>query len=93
MAIQAIVTKKSVKLVMPKLFSITLNLVLSDDGVEKLNQDFFFSYKPGDAPADRLKEVKEQMQDAIDNYKNEQQIFNSNALNNAVTILSGGLTL
>lgn len=93
MALQVIITKKSVKTAMPKLFSIDFNMRLLDDSVEVINQDFSCTYKPGDGPSSRIAEVKEKMQEAVDNYKNERQIFISAALDSAVTALNGGIVL
>lgn len=93
MALLATVTKKSVKLTQPKLYNITFNLVLTDGGTEVLNQDFSCSYKPGDATADRVKEVKEDMQKAVDNYKAEKAIFTAAAMDAVVTNIQGSLSL
>lgn len=89
----ATVTKKSVKYVQPKLHSITFNLSLLDDLVEVLNQDFSCEYRQGDSPSEKVNEIKEKMQIAIDNFKSEKVIFNSTALDTAVSNISGGLQL
>jgi hypothetical protein len=87
------VSKKSVKYVQSKLHSITFNLLLKDDDVEVLNQDFSCEYRTGDSPAQKVNEIKEKMQIAIDNYKAEKAIFNATALNTAVTSIQEGLIL
>lgn len=88
-----IITKKSVKYGQEKLHIITFNLSLLDNAVEVLNQDFSCEYRQGDNPAQKVIEIKERIQIAIDRYKAEQQIFNSTALNNAVNSISGGIVL
>ena len=89
----AIVTKKSVKYVQKNLHSITFNLSLSEGGTEVLKQDFSCEYRAGENPAQKDSEIKEKIQEAIDRYKTEQQIFNSAALDNAVNNIAGGISL
>lgn len=89
----ATVSKKSVDLVMPKLYEITFNLTVLDGGTEVINKDFRCEYHTGDNPASKVLKVTEEMQKEIDNYKAEQGIFNATALNTAVTNIQNGLTL
>ena len=88
----ATVSKKSVRYTQEKLHSITFNLILTDT-VEVLNKDFSVEFRAGDNIATKISEVTSQMQTVIDRYKAEQVIFNSTALNNAVTSIQGGLVL
>jgi hypothetical protein len=87
----AIVTKKSVRYVQEKMHNITFNLVVSDGGVEVINKDFSCQYQPGETPAQKVAILTKEMQVEIDRYKAEQVIFNSTALNTAVTNIQGGL--
>lgn len=89
----ATVTKKSVKYAQEKLNIITFNLIVKDNNVEVINQDFSCNYEPGDNPAQKVAKITEQMQKLIDNYKAEQVIFNATALNTAVTNIQGGLNV
>ncbi len=91
MSLQATVTKKSVRYVQPKLHSITFNLVVNDGAVQVINQDFSCEYRQGEAPSQKVNEIKEKMQIAIDNYKGEKAIFNAVALDTAVSNIQGGL--
>ena len=88
----AIVTKKSVKYPQSKLYIITFNLQVTD-GVVVIDQDFTCEYRTGENVASKVNEMKEKMQIAIDNYKLEKAVFNSVALDNAVTAIEGGLVL
>lgn len=93
MALQATVTKKAVKLAQENMHIITFNLVVMDGAAEVINQDVSIEYRKGDAPAGKVADVKEKFQKMIDDYKAEQQIFNANALNTAVSNIQGGLIL
>jgi hypothetical protein len=93
MALTKTITKKSVKYGQEKLNIITFNLSLLDNAVEVLNQDFSVEFRLGDNVADKVAKVTELMQIAIDRYKAEQIIFNSTALNDAVTNISNGVIL
>lgn len=94
MALSKTVTKKTVSLIMPKLYCITFNLTVADDtGGPGINRDFSVEFHTGDNVANKTANIIEQMQLAIDTYKAERQIFNAAALNTAVDAISGGLTL
>ena len=93
MALSKTVTKKSVNYVQEKMHNIVFTLTLTDNSVEVLRQDFSCQYAQGDTPAEKVAKVTEQMQIVIDRYKAEQVIFNSVALNTAVTNIQGGLNV
>lgn len=93
MALSKVITKKSVTLTQPKLYSIVFNLTLSDGGVEVLNQDFSVEYHTGDNVASKTAKVIEDMQGAVDKYKAEQVILNAAAMDTAVTTISNGVQL
>ena len=90
---EAVVTKKSVKTAMPKLFNVVFNLVLKEGTDILLEQDFSIAYRTGENVGDKVAKVKEDMQKAINDYKAEQAIFTSSALNSAVTSINGGLVI
>ncbi len=93
MALAKTITKKSVKYGQEKLHIITFNLVLTDNSVEVLNQDFSCEYRSGESPAQKVAEITEKIQLAVDRYKSEAAIFNSAALNNAVNSINSGVIL
>jgi len=91
MALTATVTKKSVTQTMDKLWSIALNLSVTDGAVEVLNQDFSLKYRPGQDVAEKVKAVRDEMQKTIDDYKGEQQLLNHAHLDTAVTWLNNNI--
>ena len=88
---EIIVTKKAVKKIQPKLYAITLNLTCKEGLVEVLNQDFSEHYRTGQNVAEIVNDFKIKMQEAINDYKEEQQIFSTAQLDNAVVALKNGL--
>jgi hypothetical protein len=91
MALTIEVSKVSVDEVMDKLWNITLNLRCLEGAVEVINQDFSVRYRPGQDAQARVQTILEKMQETIDDYKGEQQIFNAAQLDNAVTWLQTNL--
>lgn len=88
-----IVTKKSVSLTQPKLYNIVINLTVTDTEGAGFNKDFNVEFHTGDSVSDKTAKVIEEMQKAINDYKAEQTILKSTALDNAVNTISGGLNL
>ena len=62
-----------------------------EDTTEVLNKDFSIEYRTGETPSQKTAKVIEEMQIEINNYKSAKVIFDSTALNNAVTTINGGL--
>jgi hypothetical protein len=93
MTLSCVVTKKSVSYVQPKLHNITFNLILKEDTTEVLNKDFSCQFFTGDNPSTKTTQIIKDMQEIIDQYKAQKVIFDSTALNNAVTSIQGGLSL
>ena len=91
MALTIEVTKVSVSEQMNKLWNITLNLRCLDAAVEVLNRDFSIRYRTGQDAETKVKGLLEKMQEAIDDYKGEQQIYNAAQLDTAVTWLQTNL--
>lgn len=89
----ATVTKGPVSLVQPKFYSVAFHLVLQDDGVTVIDQDFFVDFRTGDTIATKTAEIIEEMQAEINKYKAEQVIYDSAAFANAVTTVQNGLVL
>ena len=93
MALTAIVTKKSVNYAQPKLHNITFNLVLKEDVVEVLNKDVSCLFRNGDSISTKVAKITELIQEEINNYKSAKVIYDSTALDNAVTNIQNGLTV
>jgi hypothetical protein len=93
MAIIATVEKRPVQYRQPKLWNITLNLTLIDDGVEVINKDYSAEYIPGDYIPSKTEQFSSMMQADIDKYKSEQVIYTAAALNTAVTTIGEALVV
>ena len=85
MTLTMTVSKKPVTKVMDKLWNITMNLIMSDDGTEVLNKDYSVRYRPGDDISAKEKTLADMMQADIEKYKSEQQVYHAAALDAAVT--------
>jgi len=68
-------------------WSVTLNLKLMDGETELFSKDFSEEYKTGDDIANIGLMFKDKMQEAINKYKSEQQVFTNVKLNTVVTQL------
>ena len=66
MALSIEVTKGTVRLREPDTYYISVNLILTDDSVEVLNQSFECNYSPGQDPEIEVKSLKDKMQQVID---------------------------
>jgi hypothetical protein len=93
MALTATVAKKSVSYIQPKMHNITFNLILKEDTVEVLSKDVSIQFAEGDTPSAKVAKVMDEMQQEIDHYKSQKTIFNSPALDTAVTNIQSGLIL
>jgi len=93
MSLSAVVTKKSVTGNQTNINTITFSLVVKDGTVEVINQDFSCEYRKGDTAAGKVVEITNAMNKVIANYKACQVIFNSVALDNAVSAIQGGIIL
>ena len=85
MTLAMTVSKKTVTKVMDKLWNITMNLTVSDNGVEVLNKDYSVRYRPGDSISAKEKTLADMMQADIEKYKSERQVYHAAALDAAVT--------
>lgn len=74
-------------------FSVGINLVLTDDGVEKINQNFTATYGGAGTITSAQLSVIAQAQEAIKKYKAEKAINNAAAYTNAVSAIDAALTL
>jgi hypothetical protein len=92
MALSKLVTEKEVKLQIPDLWNIILNLTCTDASVEVINQDFSVKYRTGNDIEDKTAQLQEEMQAAIDKYNAEQVIKNHPKMDALVTTLNANLT-
>lgn len=93
MALAIQVTKGSVRLYEPSTYYITINLTITDDSVEVINQSFECNYSPGQDPEETVKTLRDKMQKAIDTYKAEKTVYDHTKLDTAVTWLNNNLTV
>lgn len=93
MVLSVAVSKKSVSKVMAKMWHITLNMILTDDAVEVLNNDYSVRYRTGGSISAKEAEFVFLMQSDIDKYKGEQVLFTHPALDTAVTNIENGLVV
>ncbi len=92
MALTIEVTKSTVLEQMDKLWNISFNMKLFDGSTEIVyEQDFSTRYKTGEDISDKESEVQTMMQDAIDDYKDEQVIFDHAKMDTVVTNLNNNL--
>ena len=92
MALTIEVTKETVSEQMDKLWNIILKLKLFDGSTEIIfEQDFSTRYRTGEDIANKESEIQIMMQDAIDDYKAEQVIFDHAKMDTIVTNLNNNL--
>ncbi len=92
MALTLTVEKRTVTETMDKMWSIVLNLSALDGTEVVINRDFALKYRAGQDVETKIKVLLEEMQEAIDDYKGEQAIFNHTKLDAAITYLNNNLT-
>jgi hypothetical protein len=73
------------------LYSITLNLKVSEDAVTYIDKDFTQVYRTGDSIANFAARFEEQMQKEIDDYQEEQNIYTHAALDNILVDIKNNL--
>lgn len=93
MALEATVTKKSASKGATGIYSISMNLVLTDDTVEVINQDFAQVHNSANNISVARDEIMTKMQDAIDEYKENKVVYDSAAFTNAVTYINTNLVV
>lgn len=90
MALVKTVTKKSANKNTNNII-ITANLVLTDDSVEVLNQDFSQNHNSVNNISVARNELLIKMQTAIDKYKSDKVIYDSTAFTDAITYIDNNL--
>ena len=92
MALTATVIKKGVTYMMPNMWGVSINVVLTDGGSEVWDRDYSVRYRAGDVIAAKQAKLIEMAQADIDKYKSEQMIFNAPAFDDVVTNVQAALT-
>ena len=92
MALTATVAKKSVTYMMPNMWAVSINVVLSDGGSEVWDRDYSVRYRAGDDIETKTVKLIEMAQADIDKYKSEQMVFNAPAFDDVVTNVQTALT-
>jgi len=92
MALTITVIKSAVSEQMDKLWNITLHMKLFDGSTDIVfEQDFSIRYRTGEDIANKESGIQLMMQDAIDDYKAEQVIFDHAKMDTMVTNLNNNL--
>lgn len=86
-----VLTKVSVDEPQDGMVVVTINMTCTGGGVEVINQDFTGIKKNHVSLATVRERLRVEMQAAIDEYKREQVIFTSQALDNAIADLQNSL--
>ncbi|MHC1599548.1 MAG: hypothetical protein ACXQS5_01820 [Candidatus Methanospirareceae archaeon] len=93
MALVATVSKARVIERQDKLWNVSLNMVLTDDGTEVVNKDYSVAYRPNDVVADKQTALYTMMAADKAKYVSEQTIFDAAALDaivaNIESLLNG----
>ena len=92
MTLTATVTKTGVTYMMPNMWGVSINVVLTDDSIEVWDRDYSVRYRAGDVIAAKQAKLIEMAKADIDKYKSEQMIFNAPALDDVVTNVQTALT-
>ncbi len=94
MALTAVVSKVEVKRTQPQLFSIKLKLVVNDGTNDVIDKEFTqtFNKVHGQISETVIKFI-EDMQEEVDVYKSENQIFTHTQMNTAVSDIQAGLQM
>lgn len=93
MALEATVTKKSASKDAAGIYSISMNLILTDDTVEVINQDFAQVHNSANNITVARDEIMARMQEAIDEYKENKTVYDSAIFTNAVTYINANLVV
>lgn len=92
MALEATIIKKSATKNYGT-YIVAVNLVLTDDAVEVINQDFSQIHNPANNISVARDELLIKVQAAIDEYKENQIVYNSVAFTDAVTYINANVVV
>ena len=92
MTLSATVTKKSVTYMMPNMWAVSINVILTDGGSEVWDRNYSVRYRAGDVIAAKQAKLIGMAKADIDKYKSEQMIFDAPAFDDVVTNIQTALT-
>ena len=90
MAIEKIITKKSATK-RNGIYSISVNLILTDGGVEVVNKDFSQDHNPVNNISNARDELLIKVQSTIDNYKDNKLVLDSTAFTGVVDYINNNI--
>lgn len=93
MVLVATVTKRSATKSATGIYLVTMNLILTDDSVEVINQDFLQVHNSANNISVARDEILSKMQMVIDDYKANNVVYDSTAFTNAVTYVNENLVV
>lgn len=93
MVLVATVAKKSASIDVNGIYAVSVNLILTDDAVEILNQDYSQIHNPANNISVARDELLVNIQKTIDDYKANQIVYDSIAFTNAVTYINDNLVV
>lgn len=93
MVLVSTVSKANVIKTQDKMWNVSMNMVLTDDGVEVINKDYSVRYRTGDSVAAKELEFISLMQIDINKYKSESVIYNAHAFSTIVTNVEAALEI
>ena len=77
---------------MPNMWRVSINVVLTDGSVEVWDRDYSVRYRAGDAIEAKQAKLIEMAKEDIDKYKSEQMIFTAPAFDDVVMNVQTALT-
>ena len=93
MALTATVTKASVNYQQPGLWNLAIHLMARDGATDVIDKDYSVRFRTGDTIESKAHELIEMMQADIDQYTDEQVIYNNAELAQLAIDVKDGLDL
>lgn len=93
MALTKLITKKSALKNVNGIYSIAVNLVLTDNSVEVINRNFSQDHNPANNISVARDELVMKIQTVIDTYKANKIVYDSTAFTNAVAYINENITI
>lgn len=93
MVLVATVTKKSASKDSTGIYTVSMNLVLTDDAIEVINRDFAQIHNSTNNISVARNEIMARMQVVIDEYQENKVVYDSVAFTNAVTYINENLVV
>lgn len=93
MALIATVTKKAASKASAGIYSVSMNLVLTDDAAEVINQDYSQTHNSANNISVARDEIMNRMQADIDDYKENKTVYDNAIFTNAVIYINANLVV